>query len=360
MIALVEPGTTLGTPQLFREYGIHERFEISGITSGIRGIHLNYLASTILSCLKVPCRLLLTRDLRTAAAGSVLRIPTLIEMHDLPKGRLTDLYFRWATRGTGFRGIAAITEALKNDLVERFDRFLSMDDVIVSPDGVELADYAELPQMAEAKAMLGIPVEAFVATYAGSFYSGKGMEVVLPLSERCRDVEFLVVGGEEHQVAEQRRRAAELNLSNIRLVGRVPPAEVPQYLAASDALLLPNQAVVATSSGTGNIGRYTSPLKLFEYLAMGRAILASDLPVLKEVLDESCAVFSPPDQIDVWAQHLGSLREAPRRRDRLRRAAIEKVQHFTWTTRAKQMLTFASQRQSRRREKSEREIRCRN
>jgi len=107
-------------------------------------------------------------------------------------------------------------------------------------------------------------------------------------------VSFLLAGGEPEDVAALREKSANLGLSNVILTGFIPNADLPIYQAACDILLMPYQSQVAASSG-GDIARYLSPMKLFEYLACGKPILSSDLPVLRESAGraERCVAASP-------------------------------------------------------------------
>jgi glycosyltransferase involved in cell wall biosynthesis len=79
-------------------------------------------------------------------------------------------------------------------------------------------------------------------------------------------------------------------------------------------------------------------MKMFEYMAAGRAILTSDLPVIHEVLDEKMAVFCPPEEPSAWEKALRALQTDPDRRNRLARAAKEAVSQYTWQARAESAL----------------------
>ena len=84
------------------------------------------------------------------------------------------------------------------------------------------------------------------------------------------------------------RRLEQGGIKNVHLTGFVPNEELPLYQAACDILLMPYEEAIAGSSG-GDTARFASPMKAFEYMAAGRPILSSDLPVFREVLDEAFA-----------------------------------------------------------------------
>ena len=126
-------------------------------------------------------------------------------------------------------------------------------------------------------------------------------------------------------------------LENVLTTGFVPNAELPRYQSACDILLMPYQQYVSASSG-GDIARYLSPMKLFEYLACGRAIVSSDLPVLREVLNSENAVLLPPGDVDAWVTALRELQANPELRACLAEKARREATKYTWQARAKRIL----------------------
>src|SRR5690606_26879499 len=128
-----------------------------------------------------------------------------------------------------------------------------------------------------------------VVAYAGHLYPWKGVDVLIRALAAVPDVQGLIVGGHpaEADRARVEQLAGSLGLaSRITFTGHLPPSEVAPRLAAASMLVLPNTASAISE-------RYTSPLKLFEYLAMGRPIVASDLPAIRAVLtDDQSALRS--------------------------------------------------------------------
>jgi glycosyltransferase involved in cell wall biosynthesis len=117
----------------------------------------------------------------------------------------------------------------------------------------------------------------------------------------------------------------------------VPNERIPLYQSAADVLLMPYGRAVTTSSG-GNTAEFCSPMKMFEYMAAGRAILTSDLPVLREVLNETRAVFSPLGQSEAWELALGGLLTNPEKRQALGRSARSAVEQYSWVNREQRVL----------------------
>jgi glycosyltransferase involved in cell wall biosynthesis len=100
---------------------------------------------------------------------------------------------------------------------------------------------------------------------------------------------------------------------------------------------MPSQRSIAGSSG-GDIGKVASPMKTFEYLASGRAIVASDLPVFREVLNPGNAVLLPPEDTAAWVRTLEALMHDPNRREQLGRQARLDARQYSWLERARHSL----------------------
>ena len=112
------------------------------------------------------------------------------------------------------------------------------------------------------------------------------------------------------------------------------------YQAACDILLMPYQHKVSASSG-GDIVKFLSPMKLFEYLACGRAILSSDLPVLREVLNSQNAILLPADDSAAWVAAIRELKANPEKRAALAAQAQADASDYSWEARAEQIMREA-------------------
>ncbi|MBE3039848.1 MAG: glycosyltransferase, partial [Chloroflexi bacterium] len=192
------------------------------------------------------------------------------------------------------------------------------------------------PGAAEARRQLGLP-ERLTAVYTGHFYSGRGMELLFGLAHALPDVNFLWVGGRAEDVAGWRECCASAGIRNVTLTGFIENRQLPLYQAAGEVLLMPYERVIAGSSG-GNSAEICSPMKMFDYLACGRAILSSDLAVLHEVLNDTNAVFCPPEDLAAWTKTLLELLQDAPRRARLAEQARQDAARYTWGGRARRAL----------------------
>ncbi len=138
------------------------------------------------------------------------------------------------------------------------------------------------------------------------------------------------VGGIERDIESFKRQFGDD--PRIKIIGHRPHTEIPRWLSAADILVLPN-------SGTSDISRlYTSPLKLFEYMAADRPIVASDLPSIREILSEDLAYLARPDDVEDLARAIKqALADGEGSQARAHRA-YETVQQYSWDARAKRIL----------------------
>ena len=273
---------------------------------------------------------------QAAALLSLLGRPTALEVHDQPAGLAGPWLFRLSLRGRGLRRVLPITESLRAALERSYGAGLRPPRAVVLPSGVDVEAYAHMPSPPEARRRLGLP-KAFTATYTGHLYPGRGIELLAELARRNPLISFVWAGGEPNDVEDWAARLRARQIDNVCLLGFVPQARLPSVHAASDVLLMPYARRITVSSG-GDTSAFTSPLKAFEYMAAGRAILASDLPVLHEALDERLAILLPPEDVDAWDTALRMIRADPARRKALAGAARRAAGRYSWTERARRAL----------------------
>jgi glycosyltransferase involved in cell wall biosynthesis len=337
--------------ELAHMYGLRVQFPVEWLPAWSFLRRYDYGLRAVRWALRWKADLVYTRLPQAAAIASAIGLATVLEVHDLPSGAMGTWLFHRFLRGGGRRRLVAITHALATDLAGKLDApTLAAGSAhmpaftVVAPDGVDLERYANLPRPEQARQMLGgadihlsLQPDRFTAGYTGHLYAGRGVEIILEMARRLPEVAFLLVGGEPEEVTKLRDAVQSRGLGNVFLTGYVPNAELPRYHAACDVFLMPYQRRVAASSG-GDIARYLSPMKLFEYMACGRPILCGDLPVLREVLNPENAVLLPPDDVEAWVEALESLKNDPLRRLTLEARTLSEVKSFAWERRAERIL----------------------
>ena len=115
----------------------------------------------------------------------------------------------------------------------------------------------------------------------------KGIDTLLQASEMLPHLKFTIIGGHPSEIESYKKKWENLNLENVNFLGFKNPKFIPKYLKMSDLLILPSTAKTKKSS------LYTSAMKLFEYLGAGKAIIASDIPSVREVLKHAVKRMLP-------------------------------------------------------------------
>lgn len=180
--------------------------------------------------------------------------------------------------------------------------------------------------------------------YIGHLYEGRGIGLLIDVARRCEWLHVHLVGGEPADV--DRWRTASSDLGNVTLYGYVDPAETVRYREMCDVLAAPYQQVVNVAGNRVDTSKWMSPLKIFEYMASRKAIVCSDLPVLREVLTNGeNALLCAPDDVDQWCRAVKTLCEDDGLRRKLADNAYREYQaKYTWKQRAARMLgKFAPQ-----------------
>jgi glycosyltransferase involved in cell wall biosynthesis len=158
--------------------------------------------------------------------------------------------------------------------------------------------------------------------------------VLLEALARLPGARGLIVGGhvEEPDLARVKALAGRLAIGDrVTFTGMVDPGRVADLLSQADVLALPNPASAIST-------RFTSPLKLFEYMAAGRPIVASDLPAIREVLEhEVNALLVTPGDAAAMARAIERLLADPALASRLAHAALERVPEYSWDRRAERL-----------------------
>jgi glycosyltransferase involved in cell wall biosynthesis len=237
--------------------------------------------------------------------------------------------------------IVVVSQPLKDQLVEQG---IDAARVLVNPNGVDVRELADARAQAPAhwRSRLSMPA-ALTVGFVGTFGLWHGVkllpELIERVAERRDDARWLLVGdGPLHgEVASEIERRG---LSGrVRLTGVVPHSRAVELLACCEVCVSPH---VPNSDGSAFFG---SPTKLFEYMGLGRAIVASDLDQIGEVLEHGrTALLTPPGDVPAAASAVARLLDDEALRARLGRAALEEaLASYSWDAHVGRILQAAGQ-----------------
>ena len=258
------------------------------------------------------------------------------ESHSFPSSWIGLMLQRWLL--PRLDGLTVLNELLSQSYTDLLNVPLRVE---VVSDAADIGAFGKCSKD-EARRDLGISKTGFLVMYVGQMYKWKGVETLLESAAFLSDdVRIWLVGGTPEELPRIERILQKTGTRAVNLVGYIPPTRIATYLAAADVLALPNSGEAAVSR------YYTSPLKLFEYMAAERPIVASDLPALREIVaHEENALLVPPDDACALAAAVERLRSDVVLARRLAVNARRIVASYTWEHRAMRLLDFFRQVES--------------
>lgn len=260
--------------------------------------------------------------------GFFLRFPVFVPVaFDLHIGVKQNFFWR--------RACKAVTHffALTHGVAETLKTLGAQTQISISPDAVDLELFGQPCNRQDARKQLGLSQNMFLSVYTGHLYAWKGVDTMLGAAQFLPpDVILYCVGGTDAEITNYESQITKWGLRNVIMAGRKPHTEIPKWLCAADVLLLPN-------SGCEAISRlYTSPMKMFEYMAAGKPIVASRLPSIIEILNEANAELVESDNPRSFAEGILRLKNEPARAERLAEQAKKDVLQYSWEKKAENML----------------------
>lgn len=230
---------------------------------------------------------------------------------------------------------------ISGGIKDKFIKFgFKPENILAAHDGVDLSKFDIELSQEDIRKKLNLSLNKKIVGYVGSFATmgmPKGLDDLFRALASMQNRPTLVLVGGSTNPAETsiyRNLAKDLKIENdVIFVGQVPHKLVPSYLKSFDVLAMPfpyNQ----------HYAYYMSPIKLFEYMASGRPIIASDLPSLREVLNENNCLFAKPDNPSDFADKIKNTLENSDLAQKVSKTALADVKNYTWQKRAESILNF--------------------
>lgn len=330
-VTLLVPGARDTSVDLQAHYGLQTEFPVERLASSSRRA---FTWEAVRRARALQADLLYSWFPQSAVFGLLSRLPVIFEIHIQPTGLFGPLWHRLFASLRGRKRLVSITRALVEILARDFHMRFPAEEVVIAPNGVDLERFAALPDPVAARRQIGLRAAPTVMC-TGHLYAGRGADLFLQLAKSLPQAHFVWVGGRPDDIASWKQRVES---DNVTFTGFIPNRDLPLYQAAADILLMPYSRTIMGSSGTADSASVASPMKMFEYMAAGRAIVTAELPVIREVLNEKNAVFCKPDDAASWKMAVETLFHDEGRRLALGKQARIDVQRYTWLSRAKLIL----------------------
>tara|TARA_Y100000741_G_C18260997_1_gene560484 strand:+ start:2989 stop:4098 length:1110 start_codon:yes stop_codon:yes gene_type:complete len=302
-VLLICPATKITNESIFDYYAVKNKFKVKKLEKfkqfplGIKYYMFSFLS--ILESLKFNADIYITRNFFTSFILSILRKKNILELHheiDI-ESRIVQLISKYSNffNYNSLIKIVAITESVKLYYKKKFK--INEEKFLVSPSGSSLKINKFYFSNNKKKLNIG---------YFGSIYKSRGIELILKLSRIDKNNNYYIYG----DFKKFKNIKIKNSNSNLFIGGYIPYKRIPEKIVKMDILLMPYSSYATSAGDIGNIIKYTSPLKLFDYLASGKFIICSNISVLKEIISEkkNAVLINNSQNVFSWKMEIDKIK----------------------------------------------------
>ncbi len=257
-----------------------------------------------------------------------LPVKIFYDVHHFPGNNF--MYKRLMQAAFGF---AVQTKWKINELGHTFG--IIPEKIIYWPNGTDLVGFNTTKTKEEIRREFGIPLDKYVVMYTGQLFRWKGVDsLIRSIKMLPENILIYIVGGSSQDVAQCKREIRDANDERIVFIPFQPHEKIPFWLTAADVLILPNTGREKVSL------YYTSPMKLFEYLAVGRPIIASAIPSIMEILNKDNSVLIKPDDPNALAAGIILVMRDRSLAEGIAENGKNDSKKYTWHARAQKIIDY--------------------
>jgi len=337
IVIAIEGDNSIDCLELFKHYGVKNNFKIIRTTYPrvkLGGIVWGFLMLRIV--VRTKPDLIFARDSFGALLSALIGFNVFFEAHGAPHGR-DKILFKFLFSLKRIKKIVVISKSLRDYLSGRYG--IDNSKIIIAPDAVDESWITNRENALGFRKELGYKESDFLIGYTGSLYKGRGIELIMEIAKRRQLDKFIIIGGPSKEREIFKKQANNFGLNNISFKNYVPHSLLPKYLFICDILLMPYQRKLKTANNGPDTSKFMSPLKMFEYMATGKPIIASNLDVIKEILvNERNSLLVEPDNTSQWCNAIKKLESDSKLAYSLGKIATDDVRKFTWSERSKMIL----------------------
>lgn len=316
-------------------YGVDGDFKIKKSAVGKKGKKFIYSVPYIIKELLRHDKkesVIYARDLYGCILAMMMGYYVIYESHGITSSKKSYFLEKTLFKSNKFIQLVVISNALKN-------LYMSGDYGLVSDRVTVAHDAADVPKSYQDSCIERNKVKV---TYIGHLYKGRGIDIIISAAKRLPELDFEIVGGNKDDITYWEANSS----SNVTFIGHVKPSETFLYRQGADILVMPYQSSVSVEGG-GDTSKWMSPMKLFEYMSSKKPIVSSDLPVLREVLNEENSVLVSPNIVDEWVEAISNLSTKENLRKEIsEKAYLDFIANYTWDNRAKRIYKIICDRVS--------------
>ena len=261
--------------------------------------------------------LIITRSMWSSIFLILFKVEHLLEIHSISKGFSNYVLFKLNFINSKY---------IKKVIVINFEliKYLNLNSnkYKVLADAVDLKNFRY-------KKRRKYSLKKFL--YYGSFYKGRGLDLINQLAFHFKEINFYLVGKENENVKFK-------DLKNIHIKKKIDYFLVPELLKKFDFILMPYEKTVSANAKSLDTSEYMSPLKMFEALAMGNIILSSNAKVLKKILKNNYNSFIvKKDKLAEWIKLIKYL-YTKKNFQNISINAFKTAKFYTWEKRVRQII----------------------
>ena len=318
-------------PDIYQYYGVKKNFHIKKLVHPkLKGGALFYtIAIFFYLFTNKRFDLVYGRFLHGVYVATLLKNKVIYEAHlpasDKNNHRLT--VFKKLIKNKYLKRMIVISQALKNIYLEK--GYLNNNMIYVAHDGADVIEnFNDKIKLYGSKDNLKVG-------YVGHLYKGRGIETIIECAKQLNDITFHLVGGLKEDIEYWKNYSKNLKLDNVYFYGFVSPKETIKYRNSFDILLAPYAKKVSIfGNHEGDTSKFMSPLKIFEYMSHKKPIIVSDLPVIREVLNEKNSILVECENIELWVNSIKKLQDL-KNRESIANQALSDFYNYSWKNRAK-------------------------
>ena len=312
---------------IFDNYGVRKIFSLTLL--GIKSVNRKFLKNLfkIAAYLNRHNRktIVYGREVNSLLLAALLGFKVYYESHGMPVSKFHEAAEKFLFKSKNLVKIVVISDMLKNLYIDG--------NFGVPPEKcIVLHDAADMIPQETKKTLLG---ESFHVGYTGSlYYEGRGIDLILEVARKNMDFTFHLVGGSSDEIKYWRKKASE----NVVFHGFVDNRDIPSLLISFDVVLMPYQRNLMLKGMNYSPVEWMSPMKMFEYMSAGKAIVSSDLPVIREILNENNSLLVCPENIEDWSRSIRKLYVTPKLKDAIAGQAYQDfLENYTWDKRVERL-----------------------
>ncbi len=298
-----------------------------------------YFIKVLFLLIKNKYDIIYSRNIYASYLLSLMGIKSMMELHSPPQ-KYAKFFFKKALKNKSVKCIITISESLEKFIKKNFS--LKEIPIKVIRDAANVFLVNNISYLKKK-----FKIKKNSVGYIGGLFRGRGIDLIIDIAFKCKDHNFYIVGGTQNEIKFWKARVKS---DNVFFIGYLEHYKSSQLSFVFDILIAPYQEKVYVHGSTLEnfeknaleTSKFMSPLKIFEYMATKKPIITSDMPVLREFLNnnENC-ILCNSKKIDEWISAIKKLKSNNDFKKRITDNAYnELVNNYTWSKRAKNIINF--------------------